>query len=689
MTSMRVRPRPKQAASSFALPRITNHREAMGDLSLKVPDPITFATSEKYLNRYLYPRQATFLKVIFLRLDLFTAYDYQVVAEWEESFKDTQSNGITPGVIDRMIYLKANGHKWFREVLLVLGRRAGKGYVCAIAMAYVLWNYMAKGDPQKAYGIDRDKQLTCLIYAGKKEQAKANLYKDLYNVIIGAECFTPYIPGRPLGDSISINAPVDAEKMRKLAARGIRPNLDLATFKIEPREATAMSARGGAGFMLGFDEFAHVNKSVSASDADAIYGSAKPSLDQFKKDAFIVEPSSPWEMIGQFYINWQHAQEIDPETGLPTYPEMLLLQLASWEIYYDWDTADELPLFPEEFLGDLGEYETIDPPSLYTQRNDDGEPIPPPQEYDEAMKREEKGNPDTFAVERLSHWQTTQDAYLDREKIAEMFQPFAGQPALQMTTRGALGTYYLGHADPSTVNDNFGLAVGHTERDPLTGFQCVVFDYLHHWNPADWPDHTINYVEINKQLWDIIKGFPVDVFTFDQHQSKFFIDELNMRARKSQLPKTPRIGLNTQTAPRKLKVAENFKIALNQGWVKSPFYEQAEQELQFLQFKNGKVVHQERGPVQHDDVASCMFEVVYALLGNQVKSWRDGDNLIPLTGAASGGIRPFMSPGTENDNAIISQFTELRKSRGQSYSPARGPRPDSMRRPGPSGGFRR
>ena len=32
-----------------------------------------------------------------------------------------------------------------------------------------------------------------MIFAGKKEQAKENLWGDLYAVITGAPCFTPYI----------------------------------------------------------------------------------------------------------------------------------------------------------------------------------------------------------------------------------------------------------------------------------------------------------------------------------------------------------------------------------------------------------------------------------------------------------------------------------------------------------------
>jgi hypothetical protein len=190
---------------------------------LSVPDPITFVVGSEWLDRKnLYPRQATLLKVIFLREDLFTDYDYDVVEEWEQSFRRTGNNGITPGILERMRYLRANGYRYFREVLLVLGRRAGKGYLSALAMSYVLWGYLAKGDPQGHYGVDRDKQLAVFIYAGKKEQARENLWKDLVNVILGGPCFADYV-SRPMGESLSVYAPNDFVRMRKLRARGSTP----------------------------------------------------------------------------------------------------------------------------------------------------------------------------------------------------------------------------------------------------------------------------------------------------------------------------------------------------------------------------------------------------------------------------------------------------------------------------------
>ncbi len=82
---------------------------------LPVPDPVTFVLSADYLDRpNMYPRQATLLKIIFLRLDLLTEYDHAVIDEWEENFRQTGNNGVVPGVRRRMAKLRKEGRKWVR-----------------------------------------------------------------------------------------------------------------------------------------------------------------------------------------------------------------------------------------------------------------------------------------------------------------------------------------------------------------------------------------------------------------------------------------------------------------------------------------------------------------------------------------------------------------------------------------------
>jgi hypothetical protein len=509
---------PRKKVQKFEVPGLSfSPLDLEAFAGLPVPDPITFVLGPQWLNQQrIYPRQATLLKIIFLRDDLFTDYDHKVIAEWEGMFANEGDHGVSPGIYERIRINKQNERKWFREVLLVMGRRAGKGHVSGLAMAYILWHYMSKGDPQAYYGISPSKKMECLIYAGKKEQARKNLYSDLVNAITDGPCFAPYI-SRPLGELFTVFAPADKLKMLDRKKRGLDIGFDQATFLIQPKEATLMSGRGGASFMLGFDEMAHVVASGANRSAEEIYGAATPSLDQFKKDAFIVEPSSPWQQTGQFYANWQNSVAMNSRTGMPEYANMLMIQLASWEIYEDWEIAHEIDAFPREFTGDLLEY--MDAPMPRFPQIDSAF-----QTYDDDMKKLETTNPATFKVERLSKWATTQDAYLDKEMIEKMWaspeEPNWGHVNNRKGKRGRLDAYYKAHADPSSSGANFGLAIAHTEPDPNgSGFDICVFDRIHHWDPADFDDHNIDYIQVVDELWDEISGYPVDTFTVDQFSS--------------------------------------------------------------------------------------------------------------------------------------------------------------------------
>ncbi|MFD8650680.1 hypothetical protein [Streptomyces mirabilis] len=680
-------------------------------LGLEIPDPITFVVSPQYLNRpNLYPRQATLLKCIFLREDLFTDYDYQVVGEWDEQYRTAKTTneqraaqaqldmvadldgdpamaqvladleqlelnedrpkmpiGGTPDLLRRMRAAKALGYQWFREILLVMGRRAGKGHISALAMAYVLWTYMAKGDPQDHYGVDRDKKLACLIFAGKREQAKANLWRDLVNVVTGGPCFAPYIASS-LGEKLSVYAPHDFVRMDDFARRGIKTALDMATFEILPKESTLMAGRGPASFIMGFDEMAHVVASGANRSAEEVYTASVPSLDQFKKDGFLIEPSSPWQMTGQFYANYERAVAVEPD-GEPSYPAIMMIQLASWDIYLDWQIAHELPLFPEAFTGDNGEYEDKEAPGFRVLKNSI-------QTYDDQMRKLEKADPDTFAVERRAQWATVMDAYLDPDKVDSVFGAWAGRPPqyggqlIIPSTQGILSTEYKGHADPSSVNCRFGIACAHVEYD-LQGRPHVVFDKIHHFDPADFLNHTIDYEEVEDWIWDdIIAPFQPAEFTFDQYNSVGSTQKLVKKVAKARLPKKVNVFIRDANATYNWQVAECFKAAINMGLVHAPnvegSYEEGALELKFLQKapNANRVDHPTVGPVQTKDIADAIMITTWSLIGEWITGYKEMLNAASVTGVMQGGLHgssPRTPEAAAPDQDSQAQFDALRR----------------------------
>ena len=870
---------------------------------VQVPDPVTFSIGGQWLNSpNLYPRQGTVLKIIFARLDLLTDYDHEVIDEWEERFRRTGDEGIVPGVRDRMRYLNLQGSPWFREVLFAMGRRAGKGHLAARAQAYVIWNYLATGDPQSHFGVDRGKKLCCLVFAGKRDQAKATVFGDIVNVVTNSECFAPYI-NETLSEKLSIYAPHDRIRMMKMAARGLSVKRDMATFDIMPKESTPMAGRGPTSFslcldpstpvlksdltwvpigdivegdhvigfdeqaekgkqrrlrdaevqavwrtrkpgvrltfddgssvtcsddhqwlsrelgtsgvhkwrttrslkvgnrirhlrdpwyqqrtweegylagvfdsegcisswsdtaaqgarqggvltfrqnpgvvadeverMVGemgltyldysksdarrcrpwwlggmtdamefmgrvrpyrlmakhrylwegcaprggqtphgrvkqpsfktiveiehlpeqemvdittstrtffanglfshncFDEMAHITASGTARSADEVYKAAKPSTDQFKDWAFLVEPSSPWQRMGQFYTNATEAVTLD-ERGGPLRPNWLLIQLPSWDIYTDWERATEIPIFPEEFEGDLGEYK--DTERLY---------YPPMrgaiQDFDDEMRREKKSNPETFAVEREAKWANVLDAYLREGMIDRVFEPWKdrppqyGPPEITTQNTGRMAITYLSHGDPAKVNDTFGYAIAHSEVDAL-GRHHAVFDKIGCFDPADYDDHTIDYDQVEEFFWeDVILKFNPDQLTFDQFNSTGFIQRLNKRIRARSMPKRTVVLETPVTRAGDWEEKESAKAAIYNGLVHAPFDERLRDELKYLQLVNGRVDHPSAGPVQSKDIADCFTHLIHDLIGEQTAAMIRGD-LAAFTPEGTGQSMPW------------------------------------------------
>lgn len=670
-----------------------------GKPRIELPDPITWATSPEYLgtDAHLYPRQATILKTIFLREDLFTAYDYDVIGEWSETFQRTGNEGCQPDMLDRIRINSTctcghrmwdhdatkcqsdqchcdryDGRWWFREVLMVLGRRGSKNHLGAICGSLVLWHYMWRpGGPQKFYGVSRNKKLRAIVFGGKKEQARANQWQDLNDAITNAACFAPYI-SKPQTERLTVFAPSDKLRLQRMHSMGIEPEADIATFEIVPSESTLTAGRGPTSFMQFYDEMAHVVATGANRDAEAVYGSATPALDQFGKDAFLYEPSSPWQMMGQFFVNWEHSIEVN-EDGSLAYPEMCMFQLPSWSPYEDWEDAHRIPMLPpkarllaiEEIKTDVvdtQEVVEVEGASFVEQL------VPSPcfeplldvgaiQVYDEAMRQLEKANPATFSVERRSHWAESLANYLDRAKIEEAFGPWNGG-LLKVQSAGILSRSYKAHGDPSKNNANFGFAIAHTEWDVESRMHHVVFDVIHHWKPSDWEDGNVDYLEVIDDLTGYIDAFMPEELTFDQYNSVAPIATLQQHVHGAGLPKSITIFEKTATRPLNWRRCETFKSALNLGFIHIPMLdaqgaindasELLELELRFLEEKNGVVDHPASGPVQTKDVSDCVMECVFALIGRQMASIL-GQELsdVGVSGGMLGGQSGpgIMSPG--------------------------------------------
>lgn len=117
------------------------------------------------------------------------------------------------------------------------------------------------------------------------------------------------------------------------------------------------------------------------------------------------------------------------------------------------------------------------------------------------------------------------------------------------------------------TNANFALAVGHLEDAPKDEFgevwPHVIFDYLKVWQPKNFPDHTIDYLQVQNEIADVLRRFPsTQKISFDMWNSAGPISIL----RQEFSPKI-RIVEEAFSEGANQKRAELFKSALNLGWI--------------------------------------------------------------------------------------------------------------------------
>lgn len=651
---------------------------SMANLRHKVPDITTFTTDPRYLDRpNLYPRQATILKVATLDLEHMTDYDFGVIEEWGRTYTDTANEegrgreGINPDILKRIEILRTcptkgcghdrgihtgrqsactackctqyRGRWWFRQIVAPIGRRGSKGHLGAILTAYILWHYIQMGDPHEVFGVDRDKRISFMVFGGKKEQAKANQWSDIYNVILGAPCFAPFI-SRPLTESLTVLSRTDKIKVWQRQQRGISSDKDPASFEILPKESTVMAARGPASAVLIFDEAAHIVKGVANTELQLVADAAVPSLDQFGRDSFIYVPSSPWQMVGYMFDEYMKAIELE-EDGSPAYPDRMIIHLPSWGPYKDWEEAHLIPMYPKG-------------PTFKEMKG-------PIQDYDDEMKKLERANPDTFAVERRAQWAHVLDAYLNPDKIAAMWDA-----SLTMSSLGDLTKRYRIHCDPSKSGANFAMVIGHVEHEPndpdsIYGGDLphVVVDVVHAWIPADYDDHEVDYIAIEKELEGYVDRFLPEAITFDQFSSVGIIQQLKKYINGRRRPKRVQVYERTATRQSNWQQYESLKTALGLGLVHSPYHELLNSELTFLQDTGGRVDHPTSGPVQTKDIADALSAVVHDLIGDSIAAYV-GSSLGELTMRATGRARQTEEKDLNHER--LSAFGRSRRAVGRS-----------------------
>lgn len=668
---------------------------------------VEFAESSEYCNRPLYPRQRMLLKTFFLE---------ELEDDEEDELNKFLAGGrsgseiiVSPNIRDRTEWLRSEGYSHFKEIIIPAGRRSSKGYITAIAMAKIMYDTLQLQDPGAYYGIDPTKDIQFACIAAAEQQAKEMQFGDLASTIEGCRAFEPYLV-KSLETEIRIATETDLRQIAKAKMTGNKIQKDIARLRGKALAANASTVRGSASMVICMDEIAWMQEGESKSSAIAVYKAAKPSLAQFGRDSMIFLNSSPYTKVGLFYDRYTSALvPFDKNRGIDELefvaddeegsfemtngdPRIATFQYPSWALYEGYKKAKYYK-FKEvvQASPDWDEHE---------EDWSDGDIL----KIKEA-RAEEGRNPETYRVEYRGKFAEVIDAFLSPVKVDQMFKGLpdtliyehgSDRPVYtykKLKTNmggGALYSYrYKFHVDPSTTTAGFGFAIAHTEMfdAPLGATEeHVVFDLLKRWLPKDFDGSVIKWRPILDEIMMLADMFRPFEITFDQHQSAQPIQELDekLKARNIQT----RVYEKPATNELNWKRWETFKTVLYQGLVHAPDdtvdAQWAAQELKFLQQENtgGKyprVEKQEIGPVQTKDIADCVSECVYTLLGNQYMN-RAMEQLsrTSLYGGAPGGYgigysgvehRPEGSPTPDR----ISDYYQHKQSLRNDYNnPARG-----------------
>jgi hypothetical protein len=220
------------------------------------------------------------------------------------------------------------GRPWFNEIALVLGRRAGKGYMIRALVAWVCLRLLLFDNPQKRYGIHPEKPLQILLFSTKIDQAKRDIFGDVRSALL-RPYFQP-LRGKVTTDRVEFFTPA------QLADTDRSPH-DEPLLVVRAAETTASAARGAAIPMIVMDEVAYIDGSGSTDDAETILTAATPATAQFDRDRLVVLASTPAERIGPLAQAYDRALEIDSDTGRGRHPHSFTVQLPTWDLYEHWE----------------------------------------------------------------------------------------------------------------------------------------------------------------------------------------------------------------------------------------------------------------------------------------------------------------------------------------------------------------
>jgi hypothetical protein len=328
-----------------------------------------------------------------------------------------------------------------RELLLAIGRRAGKTTLSGIFASYEVYRLLNLNHPQGYYGLPNGNRIQIISVATDKEQAGI-LFNEVTTHLSRCEYFKPYIANNTQSH-IQFRTPNDIEKYGPTSRHENGKFTSFngkATLRVTFKSCIAKGLRGSGNVVVIMDEMAHF-KDTGQSSAAEVYGAVTPSTAAFSPkdpndsqvpigpvDSRIICISSPLNKSGKFYELYHQAMSRAEGSE-----NMLAIQGPTWEVN-----------------------PTVDP-SYYRQRY--------------------HSDPATFMVEHGAQFSDRIRGWIERDvDLLECIDPNLRPKEMGVPRQPhALGI------DVGLIGDGTGVAITHVEGDK------IILDYHELWRAGeDW-----------------------------------------------------------------------------------------------------------------------------------------------------------------------------------------------------------
>lgn len=471
-----------------------------------IPDIITFCESDSYLGMKkrgakLFPMQKIILSCFYRG------------QQGNENLKLSEEE---LALLHRLhlhdVIEKYYSNEKFRELILVLGRRSGKGVMTGLMACYEAMKLLELpgGDPFRYYGLESGNPIYILTVAVSSDQARL-LFNQVKDSMMKSEYFRTRI-GWTEADKIYLKTLSDRRQEQSLLKEGFKAAADRVkgSVVIMSGHSNSESLLGKRYFALLLDEVASFKNTGGPTSGDRIYSALGPGTADFKRISGYTEDGTPIQQTESKIIS----------ISSPRSEQGMLFRLYSDTSQTAGRIAFRLPTW-----------------KVNEMFNEDG------------LRAENKYMSATeFAMEFGAEFSgTAGEKFIPDQYIDQSIEMGRNLGLRGQTIQGVRGIVYYAHLDPATTSHNYALVVLHVEErrrrvtDPNTGnskvetFKMFVIDHIKAWHPTG--SEAIKVAKVENYVIDLSKRFKLVSVTYDAWQSISSIQ--NLRAKGIPTRMTP------------------------------------------------------------------------------------------------------------------------------------------------------